>query len=279
MRKKEFDETRFDLLDHWLNWYGGFNSKDIGDVLGLSRQNVSILIREFKKSRPSGTIEYDASKKMHVPGKNFRAKRSMSKSHLFLDHLRGQELMTMYRAMNWWDPENEILFENLDRYGCPEPDEDVVRTILIGIHQRKIIDINYQSRRKDSKRLISPNRLVYAVDRYHVRAFCHKTGTYRDFVLTRIFDAKVFHSIESEGGVSINWVSEENDKAWQTRCVLRFRPNHKLPEDIIRTLKRDYPVVGGVLTIDCNEATAPYLEMKFARPDFKLRIPQWVKLG
>ena len=48
MRKKEFDETRFDLLDHWLNWYGGFNSKDIGDVLGLSRQNVSILIRSSR---------------------------------------------------------------------------------------------------------------------------------------------------------------------------------------------------------------------------------------
>ena len=35
----------------------------------------------------------------------------------------------------------------------------------------------------------------------------------------------------------------------------------------------------GVLTLECNVATAPYIEMKFARPDFKLRIPQWVKLG
>ena len=134
-------------------------------------------------------------------------------------------------------------------------------------------------RRKDSNRLISPNRLVYAVDRYHLRAFCHKTATYRDFVLTRIFEAEPFESKGSKDGVELKWVSEENDKAWLTRKVLRFRPNQNLPKDVIQTLKKDFPVVNGVLTIECNEATAPYIEMKFARPDFKKRIPQWVKLG
>ena len=134
-------------------------------------------------------------------------------------------------------------------------------------------------RRKDSNRLISPNRLVYAVDRYHLRAFCHKTATYRDFVLTRIFEAEPFESKGSKDGVELKWVSEENDKAWLTRKVLRFRPNQNLPKDVIQTLKKDFPVVNGVLTIECNEATAPYIEMKFARPDFKYRIPQWVKLG
>tara|TARA_Y100000588_G_C13551904_1_gene626561 strand:+ start:149 stop:289 length:141 start_codon:yes stop_codon:yes gene_type:complete len=43
-------------------------------------------------------------------------------------------------------------------------------------------------------------------------------------------------------------------------------------------LKRDFPVLKGVLTLECNEATEPNLEMKFARPDFKYRIPQWVKI-
>ena len=279
MKKEELDEERFELLDHWLLWYGGFNATRIGEALGLSRQNVSMLIRNYRESRPPGTIEYDPSQKMHVPGVGFRSKKHMKKSHIFLDHLRGQELITMYRSMRWWDPENEILFENLDRYGSPEPDFDIVSTILCGIHEKKIINICYQSRRKDSNRLISPNRLVYAVDRYHLRAFCHKTATYRDFVLTRIFEAEPFESKGSKDGVELKWVSEENDKAWLTRKVLRFRPNQNLPKDVIQTLKKDFPVVNGVLTIECNEATAPYIEMKFARPDFKYRIPQWVKLG
>ena len=71
--------------------------------------------------------------------------------------------------------------------------------------------------------------------------------------------------------VELKWVSEENDSAWQTRKILRFRPNQKLPGDVIQTLKRDFPVVNGVLSIECNEATAPYIEMKFARPDFRHR--------
>jgi hypothetical protein len=216
---------------------------------------------------------------MHVPGEEFEAKKHMKKSHLFLDHLRGQELITMYRPMRWWDPEDEILFENLDRYGSPEPDADTVTTILRGMHEKKILQIRYQSRRKDSSRLISPNRLVYAVDRYHLRAFCHKTATYRDFVLTRIFEAETFDSKTMTNEVELKWVSEENDSAWHTRKILRFRPNQNLPGDVIQTLKRDFPVVNGVLSIECNEATAPYIEMKFARPDFRHRIPQWVKLG
>ena len=79
--------------------------------------------------------------------------------------------------------------------------------------------------------------------------------------------------------VELKWVSEENDSAWHTRKILRFRPNQNLPGDVIQTLKRDFPVVNGVLSIECNEATPPYIEMKFARPDFRHRIPQWVKLG
>ena len=106
MKKGELDEERFGLLDHWLLWYGGFNATRIGEALGLSRQNVSMLIRNYRESRPPGTIEYDLSRKMHVPGVGFRSKKHMKKSHLFLDHLRGQELITMYRSMRWWDPEN-----------------------------------------------------------------------------------------------------------------------------------------------------------------------------
>ena len=273
------EEERFELLDHWLLWYGGFNATQIGEALGISRQNVSLLIRHYKESRPEGTLKYDPSRKMHVPGEEFEAKKHMKKSHLFLDHLRGQELITMYRPMRWWDPEDEILFENLDRYGSPEPDADTVTTILRGMHEKKILQIRYQSRRKDSSRLISPNRMVYAVDRYHLRAFCHKTATYRDFVLTRIFEAEEFDSKTMTNEVELKWVSEENDSAWHTRKILRFRPNQNLPGDVIQTLKRDFPVVNGVLSIECNEATAPYIEMKFARPDFRHRIPQWVKLG
>ena len=273
------EEERFELLDHWLLWYGGFNATQIGEALGISRQNVSLLIRHYKENRPEGTLKYDPSRKMHVPGEEFEAKKHMKKSHLFLDHLRGQELITMYRPMRWWEPENVILFENLDRYGSPEPDADTVTAILRGIHEKKILQIRYQARRKDSSRLISPNRLVYAVDRYHVRAFCHKTATYRDFVLTRIFEAETFDSKTMTNEVELKWVSEENDSAWHTGKILRFRPNQNLPGDVIQTLKRDFPVVNGVLSIECNEATAPYIEMKFARPDFRHRIPQWVKLG
>ena len=70
----------------------------------------------------------------------------------------------------------------------------------------------------------------------------------------------------------------DNDTAEEVIETLKQLMNNTPVHNVINTLKRDYPVVKGVLTIKCNEATAPYLEMKFARPDFKYRIPQWVKI-
>ena len=96
--------------------------------------------------------------------------------------------------------------------------------------------------------------------------------------MTRIYDGEVIDPRTQNQDSLIRWVSEDKDKAWHTEIVLRFSPNPELPKNVFNTLKRDYPVVKGVLTIKCNEATAPYLEMKFARPDFKYRIPQWVKI-
>ena len=72
--------------------------------------------------------------------------------------------------------------------------------------------------------------------------------------------------------------SRRKKKAWKTKRVLRFQPNPELPENVVNTLKRDFPVLKGVLTLECNEATEPYLELKFARPDFKYCIPQWGKI-
>ena len=128
MNKESIEEERYDLLDHWLMWYGGFNATLIGKILGMTRQNVSILIRNYRNSRPPETLEYDASKKMHVVGKGFVPKNNMRKSHLFLDHLRGQELITMYRGMDWWDPEKK--FSSKTSIGTDVPNRIVVSSPL-----------------------------------------------------------------------------------------------------------------------------------------------------
>jgi hypothetical protein len=270
--------ARFALLDHQLEWYDGFNVKQVAEQLNLTRQNASVLVQQYKEARPKGTIQYNKSEKRYVTGPGYKTKPSTSGAQLFLDHIRGQDLISRYRLLEEWDPMEEIYFLDLDKYGSPNPEKNIVKLVMLGLTKKRILKIRYQSRRKDSERLISPNRLVYVVDRYHLRAFCHTSSSYRDFVLTRIFNAEVFDQAAHEQGTLINWVSEEKDKAWKTKRVLRFQPNPKLPENVVNTLKRDFPVSKGVLTLECNEATEPYLEMKFARPDFKYRIPQWVKI-
>lgn len=270
---------RFDLIDHHLYWYGGVNATLLSQILGLTRQNVSLLMREFKASRPLGHVEYDSSLKMHIPGPAFAlGKRFIQTAHLFLDHLRGQEMIQRYRDEVSWDPEDDLLFDDLDRYGRMEPRGEIVRQITRCLKRKQLLRIQYQSRRKSDQRVISPNRIIYAVDRYHLRAFCHTKGGYRDFVLTRILEAEPMDQAALESlGMNLSWVSDEHDRKWHEARELVLQPNPELDPEVIKTLLRDYPVQDGKLVLQCNAVTEPYLEIKFAKPDFAKRIPQWVR--
>ena len=43
MNKESIEEERYDLLDHWLMWYGGLNATyDRKNPWVMTRQNVSI---------------------------------------------------------------------------------------------------------------------------------------------------------------------------------------------------------------------------------------------
>src|SRR5690606_18739943 len=65
---------------------------------------------------------------------------------------------------------------------------EIVREILRACRTQTSVKILYASMTNPvwSERVISPHTLVYTGFRWHVRAYCHKRGEFRDFILSRI---------------------------------------------------------------------------------------------
>lgn len=70
------------------------------------------------------------------------------------------------------------------------------------------------------ERIISPHTLVYTGFRWHVRAYCHQSKQFKDFLLSRIDRTPVVVAIES--------VDPAQDQQWHEEIVLTLIPNPKL---------------------------------------------------
>jgi len=106
------------------------------------------------------------------------------------------------------------------RLASSETLQAVVRAIRCG----EALEIRYQSMTdpKPSWRWVSPHAFASDGDRWHVRAFCHKRGEFRDFVLGRIITTR--HSKPSSAQPS-------EDVDWHSFITVVLTPNPKLSED------------------------------------------------
>ena len=169
--------------------------------------------------------------------------------------MRGQKLAEQYYSTEqcWDRPEIDLV--NLEELGKPKkPNFDVVQQIIWAMKRKHCIEIEYRSResklgKKLERRLISPSRLVYVLDRYHLRAYSYTSRGWRDYAY------KNYEGIQTrKSRVEIQpWVKPENDNEWKQRLELTFVPNPKLPDEVIETQKLDYDLKNNELRIECSK--------------------------
>lgn len=111
-------------------------------------------------------------------------------------------------------------FEECRIGGRHNPAPEVTRGILEGIQEKKVLSIEYFSRRNGyAQRMISPHTIIDVANRLHVRAFDHKRGRFADFVLSRIMGCAPMKKNEAR------YVSIEGDGEWSRvdKVILRAR--------------------------------------------------------
>ena len=258
---------RFAYIETELFWGDGVTAGQLARTFDVSRQIAQQVIDRYREGHP-GQIRYDASRKRHVATDSFEPVYIRTTPIAFLDYLRGQALVGLYREDQDW---SDFAVTDADRLLRPDLPLIPVRTVLTALIRRQAVMIDY--RKKDlepgsiTTRVISPNHLVFADDRYHIRGFCHKKTRYLDFVLSRIVRAEIARD---------PWVSADSDVEWHKYAELILKPHPSLPDSVQKAILKGFErAESGSRAIRCRTALLYYVERKLFAVDPKYNVPLW----
>jgi hypothetical protein len=202
---------------------------DIELAFGLSRAQAHRVLRTAAEDPIDGVGTGDAA--------------------VLLDHLRSQTASN--RLQNGVGIDFGVSVEEGDLLTGPPVREEVLKAILAALrYRRNAVSIAYAGRERVSDRIISPGKLVYILKRHHIRAWDHGRNAYRDFVLSRMTEAR-------RAGERF---FAPHDRDWEEIAVLRFSVNLALPIDfrVALAIEWDLPE-DGIHEIECRKALARYV--------------------
>ncbi len=269
-RFKRKDTERFEYIETQLQWGDGLTAAELGETFEISRQAAQKVITDYRTHFPN-QLFYDEKRKRHKPTETFESVLIRENPIYFLDYLRGKSLVKYYREDIEW---SDLDVTDIDRLLRPDLPVFPIQVVLKALLHHQVVSIDY--RKKDlgegepTERSISPNHLVYADNRYHLRAYCHRRNVYLDFVLTRILHAEIMEEQD--------WVSSDGDSDWNGFIDLYFVPNPDLPENVRASILRSYEdLKTGKRKIRCRKALAFYLERKLLSMNEKYGMALWKK--
>lgn len=235
-------ERRLEFIEFRLFWEGGVNRSDIIDTFDVSVPQASKDLTLYQERAPNNAV-YDKSAKRYVASDQFEPHFLKPDPDGYLSRLRSvaEGLIDLSESWITQVPDTDIAL-------TPRRDIDaaVLRTVLGAVRGHRSVDIHYQSMSKDRPdpiwRRITPHAFGYDGFRWHVRAYCHVTGKFKDFLLPRILGVGAL----GEGGSDAL-----NDALWQERFGVEIGPHPELTPSQKAVIAKDYGMEGGsaVLTV------------------------------
>lgn len=231
---------RMEHIERCLFWKGELKRADLIDRFGVNPAQAAADFSNYMLMAP-GNMDYNKSRKRYLPLPAFAPKFIHPAS---LDEFVGME-SPVIKVEEWPLP---------PRVASPETLQAVIRAIRC----HEALEIRYQSMTdpKPSWRWVSPHAFASDGDRWHVRAFCHKRGDFRDFVLGRIIATR--HSKPSDANPS-------KDEDWHTFVTVVLTPNPQLSEDQQAAIAAEHNMPRNhVLKLRLRKAMLFYLNARFS---------------
>lgn len=254
-------EQRLEFIEFRLFWEGGINRSDIMDYFGVSVPQASKDLSQYQERAP-GNMEYDKREKRYLATDSFKPLYLNPSVDRYLDHLHSLASGAMTPEEAWF---SEVPpFETL-KLPHRNIDPDSFRAVLDAIRQADTIDIKYQSMSADRPepvwRRITPHAFGHDGMRWHVRAYCHINGAFKDFLLSRILK---YRKGEGQGPGS------EEDRAWHETVMVVLTPHPDLTPAQQSIVARDYGMKDMELSLEIRLALLYYF-LKRLNLDFKER--------
>ncbi len=241
-------ERRLEFIDFRLRWEGTVNRSDLGEFFRISPQQASADLARYAELAPSN-LEYDKSLKTYRATAAFKPATARHDAQSYLDELVGLSSGDLSPTASFigWQPPCDIV-----RYPARPIVADTLLQLLWAIRDGEELKVMYQSMRRPSptQRWISPHALASAGQRWHVRAWCHENGDFRDFVISRV------RAVQDRRKSVISGV---DDKPWHTRMDIVLAPRAGLTDGQRRATEIDFNMSRGRLKLTCRKALAFYL--------------------
>jgi hypothetical protein len=245
-------ERRLEFIDFRLYWEGRLNRSDLTRFFRISVPQASLDLATYQELAPEN-MAYDRTQKTYVASPSFKPVLTSHDSGSYLNELLQREIGTVAASDSFigWAPPVANL---------PSPNRQVDPRVLISLiramQKGEALVVDYRSMtnfEEQTRRVFSPTSFAHDGFRWHVRAFCFKSGIFKDFVLGRIFE--VFDSILPPSPVPY-------DTAWETFVDLVIGPNPGYPANKRRAIEHDYQMKNGETKLRAREPQLYYLKRR-----------------
>ena len=240
-------EQKLQFIEFRLFWEGHVNRSDLIDKFGVSVNQASSDLNRYIALAPDNMV-YDKSGKTYVRGSTFEPLFLKPDATQYLSQVRSVAEGIVSREDAW--------IGNLPAFDAtPAPARGinpvVLRSLVIAIRRHEAVEVFYQSMSSPDPewRWIEPHALAFEGFRWHARAYCDKSGEYRDFVISRIIDARQSRPAGQPA---------TSDIAWQQMIELEIRPHPELSPNQRRVIELDYGMQNGRVLIPVRRALLYY---------------------
>ena len=235
-------ERRLEFIEFRLFWEGGVNRSDLIDTFGVSVPQASKDLTHYQERAPHNAV-YDKSARRYVAGPEFRPVFLDPDPDAYLMRLRSMAEGFAEPGANWLAAPPDIDVALMLRR---KVDTEVLRSVLSAVRDERSLELHYQSMNRDRPdptwRRITPHAFGFDGLRWHVRAWCHETQRFKDFLLSRILGCGDFG--EPGAGAA-------QDRLWQETFDIIIVPHPSLSAGQKEVVAKDYNMANGraVLTV------------------------------
>jgi predicted DNA-binding transcriptional regulator YafY len=246
-RKKGISQNqreKLTFIDFCANYLGSIGRSEVMKRFGISDVSASKCLSEYAELAPKN-LKYDFKTKTHQATKHFKPMFNFDVTQVLKALSTGfgdtlEQLPTPF-------------IESESAIALNKPKSEIVAQVTRAIHLKKVVDLSYRSLSSgETERKVAPLAIINSGLRWHVRAFDRKTNEFRDFVFTRMLNAK-----PTDEAHKLN-ESLEQDDSWNQMITLELTPH---PGNIAEkeSIEMDYGMIDGNVDITLRKAVAGYV--------------------
>ena len=241
---------RLQFIETMAYYTGIISRSTLAQAFGISDPAATKDLKLYNELA-SGNLTYEPSVFGFVPNAEFQE---------IFANLAPERVLSMFAnnlTVSGNPSENEQVYGvQVESLPLPTrlPEKAVLAQIIRAIKTGAQLSMEYHSlssRESGQQRAIEPHALINNGLRWHIRAYSHDTYDFRDFVLSRVRQARLL----SEPAES----SPDYDDDWTEIISIKLKPHPELNEKNKLTLKYDYNMENDIIELNVRRALVGYV--------------------